>query len=204
MPKVHVGTVRKFFGSRLAVKLDDRSFVAGELTLLQGTNGSGKTSLLRILGGVLSAEVEEIEYTAIAQRSLYEPRFLQFPSLTVQEHLFFLERMANTTLDRSAIDSFGLPSIFQERVHTLSKGWRAKLGLAMAFARSPQLLLLDEPLDGLDTPGKHALLAVLEEQLSAAQCVVIIATHRPEEFPFSGQQKILLNHHGETMEAEKA
>ena len=148
---------------------------------LLGANGEGKSTLLKLLAGVLpkSAGVLKVCDSEIAPNALtigYMPeRPLFYPELSVQDNVSFVARLHK-------VDSFELQQRVAEIIDrcqlsekkrtlagTLSKGYQQRLGLAMAIVHKPLLILLDEPIDGMD-PGQvretHALIRELSEHSS--------------------------------------
>ncbi len=149
--KLELVQVKKYFHHELVLDCPQFQLNSGEVLLISGANGAGKTTLLRILGGALSPDEGSIASTGIRTRALYEPRLFQFDYLTVQEHIHFFCGLGwDEVFLKECIQFFGLARFYQQRVGELSKGWRARFGLAITFGRKADLVLLDEPLDGLD------------------------------------------------------
>jgi ABC-2 type transport system ATP-binding protein len=135
---------------------------AGEAVLLVGRNGAGKTTLLRIATGFLDPDAGEVTVDGIAmarertraQRRLgYLPEHAPAPGeLTVREHLRLRarqKRVAAGGVDR-AVELAGLGDALDQRIATLSKGFRQRVGLADALLGEPPLVILDEPTSGMD------------------------------------------------------
>jgi ABC-type multidrug transport system ATPase subunit len=166
----------------------DLDVEAGEIVLLAGANGAGKTTLLRLCAGLLPlrsghAEVLGVDL-AVDRRAIRRSLSLVghetfcYDDLTVRENVHFATRAAG----RSAADAdCALERLGLERVHRithgrLSQGQRRRVALAIALARDPQLLLLDEPHAGLDEQGR----AVLDDVVRAAPGegrTVLVASH---------------------------
>ncbi|HEX2687107.1 MAG TPA: ABC transporter ATP-binding protein, partial [Kofleriaceae bacterium] len=150
------GIVRTF-GRRRAVGDVSFEVAAGEAVLLVGKNGAGKTTLLRIATGFLDPDAGEVIIDGIAmarararaQRRLgYLPEHAPAPGeLTVREHLTLRARQKQVGaagLDR-AIELAGLGDTLRQRIATLSRGFRQRVGLADALLGDPPLVILDEP-----------------------------------------------------------
>jgi ABC-2 type transport system ATP-binding protein len=155
------GIVRTF-GRRRAVTGVSFEVAAGEAVLLVGRNGAGKTTLLRVATGFLDPDAGEVMVAGIAMarerawaqgRLGYLPEHAPAPSeLTVREHLYLRarqKRVAAAGLDR-AIALAGLGETLRQRIATLSKGFRQRVGLADALLGDPPLVILDEPTSGMD------------------------------------------------------
>jgi ABC-2 type transport system ATP-binding protein len=180
------GIVRTF-GRRRAVAGVSFEVAAGEAVLLVGENGAGKTTLLRIATGFLDPDAGEVIVAGIAmareraraQAQLgYLPEQAPAPSeLTVREHLYLRarqKRVAAAGLDR-AIELAGLGETLRQRIATLSKGFRQRVGLADALLGDPPLVILDEPTSGMDPIQVRQL----REHLAAAarERAVLVSSH---------------------------
>ncbi len=150
--------------------------VAGEVFGLLGPNGAGKTTLIKILLGVVrpsrgkaSLFGESVGSAAARQRVGYLPESLTIdPHHTARSALRYygrLSRMTSTEIiarsDR-LLDLVGLAGRDKESVRRFSKGMRQRLGLAQALMHDPDLLVLDEPTDGLDPVGRSEVRKVIE------------------------------------------
>jgi heme ABC exporter ATP-binding subunit CcmA len=183
------GLVRRF-GDREALGGVDLDVEEGELVLLTGPNGAGKTTLLRVLATVLRptsgrAAVfgSELPKSANPARRLlgyagHEP--LLYPLLTAAENLRLYAALQG--VDEAAVgpalERVGLARRATDRVSDLSRGMRQRLSLARATLHGPRLLLLDEPVSGLDDEGRGVLRSLLGENGVTA----LVATHEPQWF----------------------
>ncbi len=180
------GIVRAF-GRRRAVGGVSLEVAAGEAVLLVGRNGAGKTTLLRIASGFLDPDAGEVVIAGIAmareraraQAKLgYLPEHGPAPSeLTVGEHLYLRARQKAVTsagLDRAIVQA-GLGDTIDQRIATLSKGFRQRVGLADALLGDPPLVILDEPTSGMDP----IQVKQLRDHLVAAahQRAVLVSSH---------------------------
>ena len=188
MPIVTVRSAVCVLGQFPALAGADLCVDAGEIVLLAGPNGAGKTTLLRLVAGLVplrsgSASVFDIDL-AVDRRShrrrlsLIGHSTFCYDDLTVIENLRFAARAAGARDEaaNSAATSFGLGAIADVRHTRLSAGQRRRLALAVAFAREPELLLLDEPHAGLDAQGRD-LLDTLVRRASAEGVTVVVASH---------------------------
>jgi ABC-type multidrug transport system ATPase subunit len=172
--------------------LDGVSFevARGESVALTGANGSGKTSILRCLLGLVpfegaaSVDGHDVVREPIAARSLvgYLPQKPAFGDATAEETLAFAARLRR--LDRTRIapllDQVGLGAHARERVRTFSGGMQQRLSLALALLTDAPVLLLDEPTASLDREGQAAFLE-MAEVLRQGGRTLLLASHRPDE-----------------------
>ena len=142
---------------------------AGEIVLLAGANGAGKTTLLRLCAGLLplrsgSAEVLGVDL-AVDRRSIRRSLALVghetfcYDDLTVHENIRFATRAAGRSAADAdaALERLALGRAARVTHSRLSQGQRRRVALAIALARDPRLLLLDEPHAGLDEQGRSVL-----------------------------------------------
>jgi len=164
------------------------SVPAGSVYGFLGPNGSGKTTTIRLLLGfhrvdrgdisVLGREVPKA-MPEILQRTGYVPeRPHLYPSLTVSEavryHGAFYEKWDESWTDE-LFDRFSLPP--NQRVGKLSKGETGKLLMALALAQRPELLVLDEPTEGLDPVVRRDIMSALLDYVSEQGATVLISSH---------------------------
>ena len=161
---------------------------AGDVVLLAGPNGAGKTTLLRLCAGLLavrSGRVVVLGHDLASDRravrrsvGMVGHETYAYDDLTVTENVRFATRAAGRTREEAdaAIARVGLAELTGVAHGRLSQGQRRRLSLAIALARDPRLLLLDEPHAGLDAEGR----AVVDEVLANAAAegrTVLIASH---------------------------
>lgn len=151
---------------------------AGEALHVAGPNGIGKSSLLRILAGLLLPYAGEVN--AIGPIGLVDERTALDPSLPLGPALAFWQRIDEA--QDNALERLGLSDLLDVPVRYLSTGQRKRASLARLIGQSAPLWLLDEPLNGLDTTA-----ARLTETLAAEHCasggICVIASHQPFALP---------------------
>jgi heme exporter protein A len=163
----------------------------GEMLVVRGPNGSGKTSLLRILAGLVPPAGGCIELSdANPQRTLAEQaHYLGHldalkPSLTVAENLGFWARYLGIHPAKpcDALHEVGLETVGDLPAAYLSAGQRRRLGLARLLAAARPIWLLDEPTSALDAAAQKRLGEVMSRQLAAGG-LIVAATHGPLGVP---------------------
>jgi len=168
----------------------------GELVHLQGANGSGKTSLLRILTGLSSPDAGEVRWNGaniLDARDAFVADMLYLghqpaikDDLTVRENLVVSSRLAglNPTPDlvKSAIEIVGLGGRATVPARVLSQGQRRRLALARLWLDNRRLWILDEPFTALDVNATVLLESRLAQHLSEGG-MVVLTTHQPPAIP---------------------
>jgi len=189
-PVIAFRDVSKFYGEVLGVNRVNLVIPPG-ITSLVGPNGSGKTTLMNLMTGLLRPTRGEIrvlghspyEPEALMRRVGYCTQYDSFPSgLTGRSFLRRLLRIAGfdaAAADRlawEALDRVGLVEAADRRLAHYSKGMRQRARLAAAIAHRPDVLVLDEPLNGLD-PMARAEMIALFRQLARSGLHVVISSH---------------------------
>ncbi|MEE9452198.1 MAG: ABC transporter ATP-binding protein [Gammaproteobacteria bacterium] len=165
-------------------------FQAGQITALIGSNGSGKTTFLKILSGIFHADQGQLFFQgkSITKKTQYHykkligfmPELLQlYPNMKVQSVLFFLAKLKGCSKNKvtEILDQVDLQKHAHRKVKALSKGMQQRLNLAQALINSPEVLLLDEPSNGLDYTSIISFYAILRK-LAAGGATIILSSHQ--------------------------
>ncbi len=178
----------------------------GEVLGFLGENGAGKSTTMRILTGYLQPDTGHVnikDYNIAnsieARRNIgYLPEGAPlYREMTVRNFLGFMGRMRQLSKaeTRQAVEKVimqtRLESVVDQRIETLSKGFKRRVGLAQALLHDPEILILDEPTDGLD-PNQKFHVRQLIKQL-APEKAIIISTHLLEELETICTRVILLH-----------
>jgi ABC-2 type transport system ATP-binding protein len=189
-PLVAVQGISKRFGRKTAVAGVTLTVRAGEICGFVGANGSGKTTTLRMLAGILRPEsghghVLGFDLPRDAARirgqvGYMSQRLSLYAELSVLENLRFRAAVYGlrnpVAWAKAAIGEFNLAQWTHRPAGSLSGGWARRLQLAAAFVHSPRLVLLDEPTAGLDVAARMEVWQRVE-RLAAAGAAVILCTH---------------------------
>ena len=163
----------------------------GEFVLLVGSNGSGKTTLLRSCAGLLKPRGGTVSVRGRRASDAASKRHIGYlpdppplyEELTGQEHCELVERLwaGDVTAERvdELVEAMRLQPFFHQRCDALSSGTRKRLGVALALMHSPDLLLLDEPHNGLDARSAQALTTLITQVVGGGGCCVV-STHQPQ------------------------
>ena len=184
------GLTKRF--DRLAVDALDLTVRAGEFYALVGPNGAGKTTTLRMVAGLLKPDAGSVDIFGIdalrdpvAAKQVMawvsdEPMI--YDKLTPTEYLEFvaglwgIEPRTSQAAAQELLASLGLEPHRNERCGGFSKGMRQKVALAGALVHDPRLIILDEPLTGLDAVSARHVKGLLSDRVRAG-CTVIMTTH---------------------------
>lgn len=165
-------------------------------TAIVGPSGSGKSTLLHAICGVLRIESGQIIIDGVdvtntpahkRQVGLVSQTGDLFPTMTVRDNIEYglrTEKMNRTERHRRSdalLQMIGLPDMSDRMPHTLSGGQARRVALARALARKPRLLLMDEPLTGLDPATHDELAADVKRLIAESQMTVVLVTHDPVE-----------------------
>lgn len=193
---VRTTALRKAFGSLVAVDNLDLEIHRGEVFGLLGPNGSGKTTTIRMLCGLLEptsghATVAGIDVgtdpEGVRRRIGYmSQRYGLYDDLTIRENIRFYASMyglrgsRRTAREESLLDDLGLRPRQDQMAGTLSGGWKQRLALACATAHEPDMLFLDEPTAGVD-PASRRLFWDWIYTLAKKGTTILVTTHYMDE-----------------------
>ncbi|MGV8074148.1 MAG: ABC transporter ATP-binding protein [Syntrophobacteraceae bacterium] len=191
---IDVYGMTKLFGNRTVVKAIDVQVRRGEIFGFIGPNGSGKTTFLRMLCGLLRPDAGSgsclgrnviTESDAIKRQVGYmTQRFSYYEDLSIFENLDFVARMYSvknrSEAVRDSLDRLGLTSRKKQLAGELSGGWKQRLALAACMIHKPKLLLLDEPTAGVDPKARRDFWEQIH-QLAGQGLTVLITTHYMDE-----------------------
>jgi len=193
-PAISVHGLAKRFGNRVVVKDFDIEVARGAIFGFLGPNGSGKTTTIRMLCGLLTPDAGEgeclgfdirREAAEIKRRVGYmTQRFGLYEDMTVRENLEFIGRMYGVEplqqRTTETLAQFGLAPRADQLAGTLSGGWKQRLALAACVIHGPELLLLDEPTAGVDPNARREFWEMIHA-LAAGGVTVLVSTHYMDE-----------------------
>ena len=202
-----VENVSKSFGEHRILKGISFSLSKGEIVALVGPNGAGKTTLMRCLSGFYHIDdgkihigdisLQESRVAALAKISYVPELGGLYPEMTVFEYLLFMAKLKHLPKTeflsqlRLLLDRLDLKDVLQQKCETLSKGYKKRVALAGAMLSRPDLLILDEPTEGLDLIQKKQLRSFLLEY--GANHAILISTHVMEEVEALAQRILVLS-----------
>ncbi len=191
---IDVAGVTKRFGDKTVVNAIDLQVRRGEIFGFLGPNGSGKTTFIRMLCGLLTPDAGQgtcLGFDVLTQQAEIKrhvgymtQRFSYYEDLSIRENLDFIARVYDVP-DRAAVvqhslERLGLQNRSAQLAGELSGGWKQRLALAACLIHSPQLLLLDEPTAGVDPKARRDFWDEIH-RLAAEGLTVLITTHYMDE-----------------------
>jgi ABC-2 type transport system ATP-binding protein len=192
---INVNNLTKKFGSFVAV--DELSFncAAGEVIGLLGPNGAGKSTTMKMITGFVpptSGQITVAGYDvgtdslAARKRMGYLPEGApSYSDMTPRSLLGFVAKVRDISGDlletrmAEVVAALHLESVLDQNIETLSKGFKRRVGLSQAILHDPDILILDEPTDGLDPNQKHEVRELITSM--SANKLILISTHILEE-----------------------
>ncbi|MFP6809195.1 MAG: ATP-binding cassette domain-containing protein [Pseudomonadales bacterium] len=204
---IEVKNLQKKFGELKAV--DDISFhvVPGEILGFLGPNGAGKSTTMKMITGFIAPTGGSVKVWGndvgsdplSAQRHIgYLPEGTPaYDEMTPRSFLNFIAEVRGFKKDerlervQSVAEKMSLQDVLDQRIETLSKGFKRRVGLAQAIIHDPDVLILDEPTDGLDPNQKHHVRKMIRGL--SKEKIVIISTHILEEVTAVCTRAIIIN-----------
>lgn len=189
---LNIKNLAKSFGRKKVLENFNMTLQKGKVHGLIGKNGEGKTTLVRMIMGIIPANEGEIIYkdqkiaftnTAYKKEIGYIPEDSFFYSwMTIKDLLDFNSsfypkwnpKKADEIMEKFSLDK-------KQRIRTLSRGMKLKLGLIVALAAEPELLILDDPTSGIDVPTRQDFLRGIIRELSEAGTTILFSTHLVHE-----------------------
>lgn len=191
---IDVSGLNKYFGDKHVVKNLALQVREGEIFGFLGPNGSGKTTSIRLLCGLLTPDsgrgvclgldVVKDSTRIKSQVGYMTQRFSLWDDLSIEENLDFVARMFGVANRRQAVartlEELGLSARRRQLAGMLSGGWKQRLALASCLLHHPRLLLLDEPTAGVDPKARRDFWEEIH-RLSAIGVTVLVSTHYMDE-----------------------
>jgi ABC-2 type transport system ATP-binding protein len=191
---IEVSGLVKRFGDKTVVDHVSMQVAEGEISGFLGPNGSGKTTTIRVMCGLLTPDEGEgrvlghdirTDGLKIKREVGYmTQKFSFYEDLSIEENLTFVARLYNlqplSTVVRDTLEDLGLLSRRKQLAGTLSGGWKQRLALAACIMHKPKLLLLDEPTAGVDPKARREFWDEIHMRASAG-LTVLVSTHYMDE-----------------------
>lgn len=202
--KIEITNLKKVIKG--ATVLDDinYTFTGGRIYGLCGKNGCGKTMLMRLMAGLIypsSGTIrikdkvlgKDISFPESVGMLIENPSFLNdYTGKQNLEMLAGLQKNVDKAEVRRVLEQVGLDPDDKRKFYKYSLGMRQRLGIAAAIMGSPELILLDEPINAIDTDGVQEIRAIIRG-LSAENRIIIVASHDKSEMDYLADEKIYMS-----------
>jgi len=192
---IEVSNLRKQFGSLVAVDGVSLTIQRGEVLGFLGPNGAGKSTTMKMITGFLAPTSGNIKIRGrdfaddpLAAKSCIgylpegAPAYSEMTPATFLDFIADIRGMGTAAKEariREVVAKIHLEGVIDQSIETLSKGFKRRVGLAQAILHDPEILIMDEPTDGLDPNQKHEVRGLIREM--APHKGIIISTHILEE-----------------------
>ena len=204
---IEVKGLSKNFGALQAVSDISLSVTRGEVLGFLGPNGAGKSTTMKMITGFLSPsagtvsvagfDIEDAPLAAKARLGYVPEGAPAYGEMTPATFLDFIADIRGLPAARrrerirEVIGKIHLEKVMHQRIETLSKGFKRRVGLAQAILHDPEILVMDEPTDGLDPNQKHEVRELIKEM--APHKAIVISTHILEEVDAVCTRAVIIN-----------
>ena len=193
MYSIEVSKLTKKFKDKVAVNEVDLKIKKGELFALLGTNGAGKTTIIKMMSGLILPTSGDIKIENMdMKKDVFKIKEILnvspqetaiAPNLTVKENLEFMAgvyQIKDKDIKiKELIEQFKLGEVLNKKAKTLSGGWQRKVSIATSLINEPKILFLDEPTLGLDVIARKELWKIINNL--KGKITIILTTHYMEE-----------------------
>ena len=202
--KIEITNLKKVIKGTIVLDDINYTFSGGRIYGLCGKNGCGKTMLMRLIAGLIypsSGTIrikdkvlgKDISFPESVGMLIENPSFLNdYPGKQNLEMLAGLQKNVDKAEVRRVLEQVGLDPDDKRKFYKYSLGMRQRLGIAAAIMGSPELILLDEPINAIDTDGVQEIRAIIRG-LSAENRIIIVASHDKSEMDYLADEKIYMS-----------
>ncbi|MDQ0207099.1 ATP-binding cassette domain-containing protein [Alkalicoccobacillus murimartini] len=191
MKPLTLKSVEKSIGTDQVIQIEEMHIESGSIHVLVGNNGAGKTTLFHLIAGMVGSDSGTIQrFDGVEEKELWKQKLSYMPQEIGPQSFFSLKEIANLeslaykgwnqVLFKRLVETFELP--LNKKLDTFSVGMKKKAMTALALARPSKLLLMDEPLAGVDISGQEQLkkewILYLEQD---EERTILFSTHTPSE-----------------------
>ncbi len=194
---LRIENLKKFLGKNVILNKVNLKVNPSEIKVIMGLNGSGKSTFLKIVAGLIQPDEGQIfindkDITKLdpEDRNIgYVPQHpALFPHLTVKENIYYSlkNKRGSKKLADQLVEMLDLEPYLEKKTDILSGGYKSRVSLARALVSQPEVVLLDEPLSDFDLAIKEKLLEKFKKVLKFLNIPVIYVTHDPVEAQIIG------------------
>lgn len=192
---VHLKDVSLSYGSNRVLEKVSLDINTNEIITIIGPNGAGKSSLIKIIAGLNQDHGGIIEKNKGLSVGYVPQKLSMDKSLPIKVSRFLSLAKAPKTKYKDALAQVGAAHLWSKQMHELSGGEFQRVLLARAISREPQLLLLDEPLQGVDVNGQVELYRLISEIRDNLHCGIVMVSHDLHLVMAQTDRVICLNQH---------
>lgn len=192
---VELNQVNVSFGKKQVLKNIQLHILPKEIITLIGPNGAGKSTLVKVLLGIEKITSGEIIYPKPLRLAYVPQKFHPSSSLPLRVQDLLALEQCEAAYQAQIIQDTGIAKLQQQAIQNLSGGERQRVLLARALLRKPQLLVLDEPMQGLDIQSEEELYAYVRTLPERLGCAVLMVSHDLQWVMQGTHRVICLNHH---------
>lgn len=202
--KIKITNLKKVIKGTIVLDDINYTFSGGRIYGLCGKNGCGKTMLMRLIAGLIYPSFgtirikdkvlgKDISFPESVGMLIENPSFLNdYTGKQNLEMLAGLQKNVDKAEVRRVLEQVGLDPDDKRKFYKYSLGMRQRLGIAAAIMGSPELILLDEPINAIDTDGVQEIRAIIRG-LSAENRIIIVASHDKSEMDYLADEKIYMS-----------
>ncbi|MGL5041742.1 MAG: ABC transporter ATP-binding protein [Culicoidibacterales bacterium] len=194
---IKLENVSKSYGKKVVLNNINITLDQGIITCLQGANGAGKTTMIKIICKMIKLDKGTVHYNGLEdvryEMGYMSQSFSLYKNLTIKENLSFFARIYNVEnhLIKEQIKKFKLDEYENYKVKNLSGGWKQKVSLACATLHDPKFLILDEPTAGVDPVARKELWEIITNFANNGKSI-LVTTHYIDEV-FKADKVIFIN-----------
>jgi zinc transport system ATP-binding protein len=192
---LNLETVSKTFANRMVLDKISMSISQGEITTVIGPNGAGKSTLLKIILGLIAPDNGTIERSSELRIGYMPQKLYVDPTLPLTTHRFLRLADVSASACDEALALTGISDLKNDSFQSLSGGEIQRVLLARAILRRPNLLVLDEPVQGVDINGQNELYRIITNLKETLNCGVVLVSHDLHLVMSDSDHVICLNQH---------
>ena len=192
---LNLEAVSKTFANRMVLDKISMSISQGEITTVIGPNGAGKSTLLKIILGLIAPDNGTIERSSELRVGYMPQKLYVDPTLPLTTHRFLRLADVSASACDEALALTGISDLKNDSFQSLSGGEIQRVLLARAILRRPNLLVLDEPVQGVDINGQNELYRIITNLKETLNCAVVLVSHDLHLVMSDSDHVICLNQH---------
>lgn len=192
---LNLEAVSKTFANRMVLDKISMSISQGEITTVIGPNGAGKSTLLKIILGLIAPDNGTIERSSELRIGYMPQKLYVDPTLPLTTHRFLRLADVSASACDEALALTGISDLKNNSFQSLSGGEIQRVLLARAILRRPNLLVLDEPVQGVDINGQNELYRIITDLKETLNCGVVLVSHDLHLVMSDSDHVICLNQH---------